>query len=373
MSVLAVYLLSYSVLISYLSLSHSTDNINPPENHKALFIFGDSLFDVGNNDYINTTTLLQANFPPYGETFFNYPTGRFSDGLVIPDFIAEYAKLPLIQPYLNPGYCDHYIYGVNFASAGAGALVETNEGLAINLKAQVNYFKQISKQLRQKLGEVEARELLSKAVYIFSIGGNDYGTPFLANSSAVVLPYPPQQFVHFVIANISTAIKEIYDQGGRKFGFVNVGPLNCFPLLRMAINKTTTSACLEEEASAIARLHNNAFPKMLEKLEKQLMGFTYSIMDFYGALIELMNYPSKYGFEEGNVACCGGGPYRGDYSCGGKRGIKEYEVCKNVDKYVFFDSLHPTQSAAQHFAKLMWSGNRDITENYNLERLFNYS
>lgn len=55
----------------------------------ALFIFGDSLFDPGNNNFINTTTSLQANFSPYGETFFKFPTGRFSDGRLIPDFIGN--------------------------------------------------------------------------------------------------------------------------------------------------------------------------------------------------------------------------------------------------------------------------------------------
>lgn len=58
----------------------------------------------------------------------------------------------------------------------------------------------------------------------------------------------------------------------------------------MAINSTSLSACLEEEASAIARLHNNALPKMLHGLEKQLKGFKYSITELYGALTEL-----KYG------------------------------------------------------------------------------
>jgi hypothetical protein len=60
-----------------------------PEEHVALFIFGDSLFDVGNNNYINTTTDFQANVWPYGENFFKYPTGRPSDGRVIPDFIGK--------------------------------------------------------------------------------------------------------------------------------------------------------------------------------------------------------------------------------------------------------------------------------------------
>lgn len=59
-----------------------------PKKHGALFIFGDSLFDNGNNNYINTTIGNQANYPPYGQTFFRYPSGRFSDGRMIPDFVG---------------------------------------------------------------------------------------------------------------------------------------------------------------------------------------------------------------------------------------------------------------------------------------------
>lgn len=41
--------------------------------------------------------------------------------------VAEYAGLPLIPPFLQPGN-PYYYDGVNFASAGAGALVETFQG-----------------------------------------------------------------------------------------------------------------------------------------------------------------------------------------------------------------------------------------------------
>lgn len=60
-----------------------------PENHAAFFIFGDSFLDAGNNNYINTTTLDQANFWPYGQTHFRFPTGRFSDGRLVSDFIGK--------------------------------------------------------------------------------------------------------------------------------------------------------------------------------------------------------------------------------------------------------------------------------------------
>jgi hypothetical protein len=40
--------------------------------------------------------------------------------------------LPLITPYLHPGY-HSYIDGANFASGGAGALVETLQGFVCDL------------------------------------------------------------------------------------------------------------------------------------------------------------------------------------------------------------------------------------------------
>jgi hypothetical protein len=80
-----IFFLSYGTLIPTRCLG----NICFPKDHVALFVFGDSLFDVGNNNYINTTADGRANYSPYGETFFNYPTGRFSNGRVIPDFIGK--------------------------------------------------------------------------------------------------------------------------------------------------------------------------------------------------------------------------------------------------------------------------------------------
>ena len=58
-----------------------------PEGHVAMFVFGDSLYDPGNNNYIQT--IFKANFPPYGESYFRVPTGRPSDGRLIPDFISN--------------------------------------------------------------------------------------------------------------------------------------------------------------------------------------------------------------------------------------------------------------------------------------------
>ncbi|XP_027905621.1 GDSL esterase/lipase 2-like [Vigna unguiculata] len=162
---------------------------------------------------------------------------------------------------------------------------------------------------------------------------------------------------------------EIYNVGGRKFGFVNVGAIGCSPGIRVLVNNGST--CFEE-VLAIARLHNTALSERIPELEKQLKGFKYSITDFYSASLEVLNNPTKYGFKETIVACCGGGPYRGDGSCGGRKGIKEYELCNNVDEHVYFDSIHLTDRASQHFGELIWNGNHTVTSPYNLKQLFEF-
>lgn len=151
-------------------------DIRSPKNHVSLFIFGDSLFDAGNNNYLKHAA-FRSNFFPYGQTFFKHPTGRFSDGRLISDFIgmiisfpflahsglldsflcykmgfwasnliaynrfivAEYLKLPLLPPYLQPGN-QNYTHGVNFASAGAGALAETRQGLVYDCQLVFTIF-----------------------------------------------------------------------------------------------------------------------------------------------------------------------------------------------------------------------------------------
>jgi hypothetical protein len=52
----------------------------------AMFILGDSLVDVGNNNYI--LTLAKSNFPPNGLDFPQGATGRFCNGRTTSDFLG---------------------------------------------------------------------------------------------------------------------------------------------------------------------------------------------------------------------------------------------------------------------------------------------
>lgn len=51
----------------------------------GLMIFGDSIVDAGNNNYLHT--IVKANFPPYGRDFIEHrATGRFCNGKLASDF-----------------------------------------------------------------------------------------------------------------------------------------------------------------------------------------------------------------------------------------------------------------------------------------------
>lgn len=65
--------------------------IKLPENMTipAVYAFGDSIVDQGNNNLIKT--LIYCNFPPYGQDFHGgFASGRFTNGKTPPDLIGNY-------------------------------------------------------------------------------------------------------------------------------------------------------------------------------------------------------------------------------------------------------------------------------------------
>jgi hypothetical protein len=59
----------------------------------AVYVFGDSLVDVGNNNHLQLS-LLKANFPHNGVDYPGHKaTGRFSNGKNFADFLGMYLIL----------------------------------------------------------------------------------------------------------------------------------------------------------------------------------------------------------------------------------------------------------------------------------------
>ena len=88
--------LDYFIICVTLALSISCKAYGTTSS--PFFIFGDSSVDPGNNNHINTIPEYQANYKPYGQNgFFEGPTGRFSDGRVIVDFIGNHLWFSLLR------------------------------------------------------------------------------------------------------------------------------------------------------------------------------------------------------------------------------------------------------------------------------------
>lgn len=76
-----VLLFATSVFLAY--CGYAQDTLVP-----AIITFGDSVVDVGNNDYL--PTIFKANYPPYGRDFVNHqPTGRFCNGKLATDITGN--------------------------------------------------------------------------------------------------------------------------------------------------------------------------------------------------------------------------------------------------------------------------------------------
>lgn len=323
----------------------------------AIFVLGDSLYDPGNNDYLIGT--MQANRPPYGESFFEYPTGRFCDGRQVTDFTAMEAGLPLWYAYLSNKSSLYIEYGANFASAGAGVLNTTNPG-TLSLGVQLNLLEEAANLLEEKLGDVGAKTLLNKAIYQMSIGGNDYWV-FYNETGSNATELEQEQYINKVIDTHIQVVKSIYYRfGGRKFAFQNVGPIGCCPGTR----QTNHGDCVEY-LQVIASKHNTAFSKVLKELAEELSGFKYLNFDYYTSLMNIIENPGDYGFNGSAVACCGVGIDRGA-NCG----MGNYELCDDPSEYVFFDGYHPSEAANTLIAKLLWSGSPNVTEPLNFKELY---
>jgi hypothetical protein len=61
---------------------------NAGKQSSPVWVFGDSYADTGNLGNLGRE-LTRAWYDPYGVTFPGRPTGRFSDGRVVTDFIGQ--------------------------------------------------------------------------------------------------------------------------------------------------------------------------------------------------------------------------------------------------------------------------------------------
>ncbi|KAK1323887.1 GDSL esterase/lipase [Acorus calamus] len=146
----------------------------------AMFVFGDSLVDDGNNNNLNS--LAKGNYYPYGIDFPQGPTGRFCNGRTIIDFFCELIGLPYLPLYADTqGYRTSILNGVNYASAAGGILAETGQflGERYSMKDQVLNFEMTLNDLRSMNPGGNLSHYLGRSIAVVVLGSNDYINNYL--------------------------------------------------------------------------------------------------------------------------------------------------------------------------------------------------
>ncbi|XP_062193733.1 GDSL esterase/lipase At2g42990-like [Phragmites australis] len=304
----------------------------------AIIVFGDSSVDTGNNNFI--PTIARSNFWPYGCDYTDgLPTGRFSNGRLATDFISEAFGLPpTIPAYLNSNYTiDQLASGVSFASAATGLDNATAGVLSvITLSEQLAYFKEYTDRLKIAKGEAAAKQIIGEALYIWSIGTNDFIENYY-NLRQRRLQYTVGEYEAYLLGLAESAIRRVHALGGRKMDFTGLTPMGCLPAERLG-NRFDPGEC-NEEYNAVARTFNGNLQKLVAKLNKDLPGLQLVFADTYKLLADVVDKPANYGFDNAVQGCCGTGLFEAGYFCS----LSTSLLCRNANKYVFFDAIHPTE------------------------------
>ncbi|XP_062205521.1 GDSL esterase/lipase At5g33370-like [Phragmites australis] len=332
---------------------------------RAFFIFGDSLVDSGNNNYLMTTA--RADAPPYG---IDYPThratGRFSNGLNIPDIISEHLGAEPTLPYLSPGLRGKkLLVGANFASAGVGILNDTGFQFLniIRINRQLEYFGEYQGKLRAQVGAARARQVVRRSLVLITLGGNDFVNnyflvPFSLRSRQFSLP----DYVRYLISEYKKILVRLYMMGCRRVLVTGTGPLGCAPAI--LAERSRNGECAVELMRA-AELFNPQLSRTLDQLNRRFGAGTFIAANAFRVHFDFVSDPAAHGFTTAKEACCGQGPHNGLGLC-----TAASNLCSDRSKYVFWDAYHPTERANRVIVSQFMTGSLDYVSPMNLSTVF---
>ncbi|KAK9705489.1 hypothetical protein RND81_07G060900 [Saponaria officinalis] len=322
----------------------------------AIYQFGDSISDTGN--LIRVDPSNSCGKWPYGETFFQKPTGRCSDGLLMIDYFAEFLNIAMLDPYLNKD--GNFTHGVNFAVSGSTAVnvstLEETYSLPtptnLSLSVQLEWFKSHIQYFYPNISE--RRNKLAKGLFFMGeIGGNDI---FFAFSKGITLPNI-HNIMSLVIQAIRKAVEEIIDIGATQIVIPGNFPIGCMPIF-LTLFKTNDSNMYDEikclkEYNGHAQFYNDQLQQTIIELQKNHSDVTIVYMDYFGVLQEILQHAALLGFDENALeqACCGASDNEYNVNMDSSCGSEGVTVCENPRDHISWDGLHFTQQTYHIMAK----------------------
>lgn len=162
----------------------------------------------------------------------------------------------------------------------------------IPLWKQLENYKEYQTKLREYQGPTKANETITEALYVMSLGTND----FLENYYTMPgrsSQYNLQQYEDFLTGIAGGFIEKLHSLGARKISLGGLPPMGCLPLER-ATNVFRGDNCVESY-NILAVEFNNKLKALTEKLNGELPGIKLVFSNPYYILMHMIRKPSVYG------------------------------------------------------------------------------
>lgn len=327
----------------------------------AMFVFGDSLIDNGNNN--NLASLAKANYFPYGIDFQGGATGRFSNGYTMVDEIAELLGLPLIPPY-SEASGDQVLHGVNYASAAAGILDITGRNFVgrIPFNQQIQNFQNTLDQITENLGADDVGQSIGRCIFFVGMGSNDYLNNYLMPNYNTKSQYDGPQYANLLVDQYQKQLIKLYNLGARKFVLAGLGLMGCIP----SILAQSSNGICSEDVNNLVQPFNTNVKTMMNNLNADLPGSKFIFIDIRRMFQDILANPASYGFSVINRGCCGIGRNRGQITC-----LPFQTPCPNREQYVFWDAFHPTAAVNIIMGRKFFDGDQSVVYPINIQQLAN--
>ncbi|CAN8326349.1 unnamed protein product [Cochlearia groenlandica] len=355
-----------TLLRTYIFLLCVTLFVTPRQTNaaRAFYVFGDSLVDSGNNNYLVTTA--RADSPPYGiDHPTGRPTGRFSNGLNLPDIISEQIgsepTLPILSPELTG---EKLLIGANFASAGIGILNDTGIQFLniLRISRQFELFQEYQARVSEIIGSEKTQQLVNKALVLMTLGGNDFVNNYFLPFSYRGRQSSLAEFSQLLISEYKQILARLYELGARRVMVTGTGPLGCVPA-ELASSQSANGECAPDAQQAAA-IFNPLLSQMLQELNREIGSDVFIGANAFNMNADFVNNPQQFGFVTSKVACCGQGAYNGQGVCNPLSSL-----CPDRNAYAFWDPFHPTEKATRLIVQQIMTGSVEYMSPMNLSTI----
>ncbi|BBM98252.1 hypothetical protein MPTK1_1g12050 [Marchantia polymorpha subsp. ruderalis] len=349
----------------------------------GLFIFGDSMVDVGNAIAAYPDRFSRIEQHPYGVEWPQHGADRFSDGKLFGDLSAWAIGHSPSSAYLRSVQTLLYS-GANFAAAGSTvldeypphALSDPNFVLTrtpFTLETQVQWWQRFKVRVSFSLTSGQGTTTLipsaafNRSLHLVLMGATDYLLQYTASYSE----HKILASVHVIVSRIAANLETLYKDGAQTILVINLPPLGCTPAFLSMIPGQKGSSdydsfgCLTKVNTAILR-HNQLLYRAVSRLQKKYPASKFVYADFYQAAYEIVKDPHHYGLDTSTLmtACCGvGGAYNfnPNATCGrtwldGKGAAHNVTTCQDPSKHLTWDGYHFSQAVTRIAALSFFQG-----------------